>query len=361
MEHVPARLKLKLVAQADCEQESRSGTGLSRYGSFFRSAEWSPDGTCLIVNSSCNRIETLIVPPELLDEREVPLRLQPYSTIQSRDAADAVVCYPGYNLEDVSTTLILSAVNEHPIRLNSALTGSLVASYPLVNTNTEALIKPQSMIFTADGSHFLAGSQNMLSTFDTSRPGSEPLASIKTGPKKGNASWSNPTLSLRGLISALAVDSQYNVLAAGTLSRQIGLYDSAGQGDCIGVFSLAGTDADKAVAGNGITQLAWSGCGRYLYVAERKSDGALIYDIRQSGQLLSWICGRSAMTNQRMNLGFSSHTNADSHGQDIWAGGRDGRLRRWTDAHLHQGSVEPLETLQVHDGMLTLVCTLGNC
>lgn len=342
---------LKLVAQVDCEQHDEPSSGVGKSDNYFRSVDWSPDGTCLITNSADNSIRTFIVPPELLDEHDHPLRLEPYSAIRLRESADAIACHPAYNLEDVSTTLILSAVNEHPIRLNSALTGDLIASYPLVNPNTEAYIKPQSMMFTDDGSYFITGSQNLISTFDVSRPGSAPLTSIKTGPKKSNGSWSNPTLSLRGLVSALAVDRQYNVLAAGTFSRQIGLYDAAGQGECVGVFSIAGTEADKTIFGNGVTGLAWSDCGRYLYINERKSDGVLIYDIRQSGQLLSWVCGRAAMTNQRMKVDLTFDVNSGT--RSIWAGGQDGKLRRWIDAHLHQGSIEPLEALQVHKGAHT--------
>lgn len=349
MENRP-RSELKLVAQADCEQDAGSLLVAGKHGHYFRSAQWSPDGTCLIVNSSANTIQTFIVPPELLDQRDSPLQLKPYSAIESRDAVDAIICFPGYDLQDVSTTLVLSARNEHPIRLNSALTGALVASYPLVNPNTEAYIKPQSMTFTVDGSQFIAGSQNLISFIDISRPGSEPLTSIKTGPKKSSTSWSNPVQSLRGLISALAVDSQHNVLAAGTLSRQVGLYDAAGQGECIGVFSISETDANKSIGGNGMTQLAWSACGRYLYIAERKSDGVLLYDIRQTGQLVSWLCGRNAVTNQRMSIDLDSNT-IDS-GHNIWAGGQDGKLRRWTNAHLQEGQVEPVDALQVHEGML---------
>lgn len=344
---------MKLVAHTDCEQHVGTSSEIDRSESYFRSVEWSPDGTCLITNSADNCIRTFIVPPDLLDERDRPLRLEPYSFIKSTEPADAVVCFPGYNLEDGQTALVLSAINEHPIRLSSALTGSLIASYPLVNANTEAFIKPQSMIFAVDGSHFVAGSEQRISTFDVSRPGSDPVSSVRTGPKKSRTPWSNPSLSLRGSISALAVDGQYNVLAAGTLSRQVGLYDSAGRGECISVFSVIGTDADKAISGNGITQLAWSTCGRYLYVTERKSDGAMVYDIRSSGQLLSWIKGRAAMTNQRTKVELCS--NVDSGRIDIWAGGKDGKLRCWTDAHLQQGELEPSQTVHVHDGMCILL------
>lgn len=342
---------MRLLAHTKCEPDIEAASDTHRHENYFRSVEWSPDGTCLITNSADNSIRTFIVPPELLDQRDLPLRLDPYSSIKSTEPADALVCFPGYNLEDSQTTFVLSAINEHPIRLNSTLTGNLVASYPLVNANTEAFIKPQSMIFTTDGSHFIAGSQNRISTFDVSRPGSEPASSIQTGPKRSKALGSNPSTSLRGLLSALAIDGQYNVLAAGTLSRQIGLYDSAGQGECISVFSVIGTDADESISGNGITDLAWSKCGRYLYIIERKSDGAMIYDIRKSGQLLSWIKGRAGMTNQRTKVELCS--NADTGGTDIWAGGQDGKLRYWTDVHLHEGAVNPSRAFHVHEGKLS--------
>lgn len=121
---------MKLLAHTDCEQHTEASSNIDQWENFFRSVEWSPDGTCLITNSADNCIRTFIVPPDLLDQRDSPLRLEPYSLIKSTEPADAITCFPGYNLEDGQTTLILSAVNECPIRLNSAITGGLVASYP---------------------------------------------------------------------------------------------------------------------------------------------------------------------------------------------------------------------------------------
>lgn len=257
------------------------------------------------------------------------------------------MCYPHYNLQDTSTTLILSTASEHPLRLSSALTGARVASYPLISPTTEAYIKPQSLLFTSDGSRFLAGSDSLISVFDLSRPGEEPCSSLKTGPKNRKSAWPNPATSLRGLISALAVDGQYNVLAAGTLSRQIGLYDSAGQGDCIGVFSVAGIEADQSISGSGITQLLWSRCGRYLYIIERKSDGCLIYDIRNTGQLVSWTTGRKALTNQRMKVELA--IDQMTQDENVWAGGTDGVVRCWLQPHLKEGPVEAASNFTVHD------------
>ena len=250
--------------------------------------------------------------------------------------------------------MILSTASEHPVRLSSALTGDRVASYPLISPTTEAYIKPQSILFTSNGSQFLAGSNSMISMFDLSRPGEEAFSSFKTGPKNSKSAWPNPTTSLRGLVSALAIDSQYNVLAAGTLSRQIGLYDSAGQGDCIGVFSVAGTEADQFIGGSGITQVFWSRCGRYLHIAERKSDGTLIYDIRNTGQLLSWTTGRKAMTNQRMKVELAAAQGTSN--ENIWAGGTDGNIRYWKEPHLREGAVEASCGPAVHNGECTFCC-----
>lgn len=262
---------------------------------------------------------------------------------------NALACYPNFDLQDHSTALILSTASEHPIRLSSALTAQLVGSYPLISPTTEAYIKPQALLFTPGGNQFIAGSEALLSTFDISRPGDQPVSSLKTGPKSGRASWSNPATSLRGLISALAIDPQYNVLSAGTLSRQVGLYDAAGQGECVGVFSLQGTEADFMISGSGVTQICWSRCGRYLYISERKSNGSMIYDIRKTGQLLSWTTDRQAVTNQRMKVELAMNT--ETGYEDIWAGGTDGIMRLWQAPHLSEGPVSPASQTRIHKGM----------
>lgn len=345
----------KLLAQAQIPFSGLpSATNTLDIGNnYFKSATWTPDGTSLITNNADNHIRTFIVPPDLLEPHDQPLQLNPYSTIPSFEAVNALQCYPGYNLQDPATCLVLSTASEHPIRLNSALTGQLVLSYPLVSPTTERYIKPQSLLFTRDGSKFLAGSDSLLSIFDLSRQGEERLSSFKTGPRNSKASWSNPGTVLRGLISALDIDGQYNVLAAGTLSRQVGLYDAAGEGECIGVFTVAGTDADASISGSGITQVKWSRCGRYLYVAERKSDGVLVYDIRKTGQLLSWTTGRQAVTNQR--LGVDLVVDSTSGRENIWGGGTDGMLRRWAAPHLSEGPIQPDWCSSMHPDHITSV------
>jgi telomerase Cajal body protein 1 len=239
-----------------------------------------------------------------------------------------------FDLQNPSIALLLSSHRDHPIRLNSALAPQLVASYPLVNPTTEAFISPHSLLFTADGARFLAGSESLLSIFDLSRPGEGPMASFRTGRRKG-AKLADSGMSMTGILSALATEEQSGILAAGTFSRHVGLYDSRGQGDCVGIFCVEGTEADSQIGGSGVTQVIWSPCGRYLYIVERKSEGAMIYDIRKTGQLLSWLEGRKAVTNQRIGVHVASNLGTTS--QEVWSGGTDGTIRAWRNPHEGEG------------------------
>lgn len=273
------------------------------------------------------------------------MRLTPYSTISSAEPVNAVTGYPGFNLQDASTTLVLSSVREHPIRLNSVLTADQVASYPLVNPTTEVFVSPHCLSFTNDGTRFISGSKNLLAIFDVSRPGQGPMSWLPTA-SKSRSKGMGSGMSMKGIVSALAIESDSRILAAGTFSRHVGLYGSSGQGECVGVFCVEGTEADKKIGGLGITQLIWSSCGRYLYLAERKSDGIMMYDIRKTGQLLGWLGGRNAMTNQRLGIDVTRMEEDGSHG--IWAGGTDGKIRRWHNPHQKEGGQDACLEWQGH-------------
>ena len=232
---------------------------------------------------------------------------------------------------------MLSSIRDHPIRLNSALTSHMVGTYPLVNPTTEAYISPHSLLFSKGGTRFAAGTDSLVCVFDLSQTGDGPLTSVRTGMRKSRG-VAGSGMSMRGIVSALAVDESSGILAAGTFTRNVGLYAAEGQGECFGVFHVHGTDADELIRGSGITQLIWSPCGRYLYIAERNSDGILVYDIRKTGKLLSWVQGRNAMTNQR--LGVDLMLSQDG-GYGIWAGGVDGKIRMWHNAHQTEGVQTP--------------------
>jgi telomerase Cajal body protein 1 len=151
-------------------------------------------------------------------------------------------------------------------------------------------------------------------------------------------------MGMKGIVSALGMSSE-GVLAAGTFSRWIGLYDGYGRGGTIGVFETKGSqgvEKDKW-AGAGIIQLSWSTCGRYLCVVERESDGIGVWDIRGSGKRLAWLQGRYGKTNQRLETGLV--------GGEIWAGGTDGLVRIWEGLGLSEGDLNPTWQFQAHDGI----------
>jgi telomerase Cajal body protein 1 len=325
-------------------RDDRGSPTLEARNNFYKEAQWSSDGTCLITNSADNNIRTYVVPPNLLDESKQPHHLTSYAVIESSEPVKAYDCYTGYSLADPSTTLILSSQRDHPIRLNNALDGSKAASYPLVNPMTETFISPHSLIFSCGGSKFVAGSEDLISVFDVSRVGQSPVSYLPTSSRKSQ----DEVMGMKGIVSALTIDEATGILAAGTFSRHVGLYDNSGQGECVGVFCVEGTDADKHIGGAGITQVSWSEDGRYLYIVERKSDGVMFYDIRKTGQLLGWLVGRNAKTNQRLGVDVICSQNSTG----VWAGGSDGMIRKWLNPQEQEGAVEVHMEFQGHDGKL---------
>lgn len=290
-------------------------------------------------------------PPDLLEKRESPLDLQPYSTFPSKEPVYATAIYPFFNLQDPSTTLILSSVRDHPIRLSSALSPQNLGTYSLINPSTEAFIAPHSILYPSHlgGSQFITGSDSLICIFDVSRTGNEgPVSRLPTIPSKRKQIVGGG-VGMKGIVSALAMNpAQDGILAAGTFTRNIALYGARGSGELIGTFSIAKTEADSHIGGTGITQLLWSPCGRYLYVVERKSRGMLVYDIRVTGQLLGWLEGREATSNQRMKTDVIAVGDDGSH--EVWAGGTDGMVRMWKNPHTTIGARQPDYSYKIHDG-----------
>lgn len=344
---------------------------LSTYASManFAFCFRSPDGTTLLTDSADHHIRTFILsvmplnissvprvnnnrPPDLLDEKPSPHRLSPYSTLPSAEPTYDTATYPFYSLQDPSTTLFLSSSRDHPIKLTSALAPTALANYSLVNPTTEAFITPHSIIYpsTLGGTHFLTGSDSLICLFDISRSGSDgPVSWMPTIPSK-RKQMVGGGVGMKGIISAMAVNPVGDdILAAGTFTRQVGLYGSNGSGESLGTFSIAKAEATRHIGGRGVTQVEWSPCGRYLYVAERKSDGVLVYDIRVTGQLLGWLQGRKALTNQRMKIDVVPSGEGDSH--ELWAGGTDGYMRVWRNPAHTIGGQDPDWEWKVHDGM----------
>lgn len=217
-----------------------------------------------------------------------------------------------------------------------------MASYPLVSKTTEEYISPHSLLFSIHNPHtFFAGSLNLISSFDINRNGEGPVERMPTVPSK-RSQVVGGIGGIKGIVSALGMSSE-GILAAGTFSRWVGLYDAYGRGGSLGAFQLQ-ADRSSQEAGTGITQVLWSLDGRYLCVAERCGGGVGIWDVRGTGKKLAWMRGRNAETNQRMGV--------EMVGNELWAGGLDGRVRVWHGVGEREGIIDPTWEFEAHTGII---------
>ncbi|KAM0803039.1 WD40-repeat-containing domain protein, partial [Usnea florida] len=314
---------------------------------YFKSAQWSPDGTSILTSSADHTLRTFILPPDLLAPPH-PHPLTPYSQHPSPEPLYATTFHPSYNLQEPSTCLALTSPRSLPIRLFSPFTGDkILASYPLVSPRTEAWIAPHSLLcHPSEGNTFFAGSECCVSVFDASRDGEGPVTRMYTTPsrRRGRGAGADQGQGMKGIVSALGVSSE-GMLAAGTYSRWVGLYDGFGKGGSVGVFCVGGVEDAEGERGGGITQVIWSDCGRYLCVAERASDGVGVWDIRGTGKRLAWLRGRKARTQQRLGV--------EVMGGDVWAGGVDGVVRVWDGLGMVEGMIDPSWDFRAHEDAIS--------
>ncbi|RPB14571.1 WD40 repeat-like protein [Morchella conica CCBAS932] len=324
----------KLVASTgetyNCRIGGRQGAvGGGRESNLFRSAQWSPDGTCILTSSEDNELRTWIVPADLLEPSESPKQLEPFSSIRTAEPVYAAAIYPYMQLSTPSTCCFIASSRDHPIQLYDMLTPTTRASYPLIDPMTEKYHTPASLLFApSNPNRFIAGTTSQISFFDIHRNGEGPAIALKTIPTRRSVQTGH---TMKGIISALAVcpgnSDGTGVLAAGTFGRQVGLYSAEGTGETIGVFGLGGGD------GAGVTQLVWSQCERYLYIAERKSEVISVYDIRVAGEKVESFRGRRAGTNQRVGIDVAYALRGE-----VVGGGIDGKVRIWEAGHSREDS-----------------------
>ncbi|KAH8596142.1 WD40-repeat-containing domain protein [Bisporella sp. PMI_857] len=321
---------------------------------YFKSATWSADGTSLLTSSADNTIRTFIIPPDLLSS-PAPLSLTPYTSHHLPTSINCLAPSPYFTLQDPPTTLYLSTPTDLPIRLSNALspTEKPVATYNLISPTTEAYLTPSSLLWSFPGSTFLAGTDCLIAAFDISRPFEGPVVRLPTIPSKRHK-IKGGGVGMRGLVSALSLspsasgvpdaEDAHSMLAAGTWTRSVGLYDMAGLGGTIATWTLP-----SSITGSGITQTLWSPCGTYLLIVERKSDSILVYDVRNTGKMVCWLEGRGAGTNQRLGVDVFS-TDA---GAEVWAGGMDGVVRIWQSVGHQEGAMERSWEWMAHDDPVT--------
>ncbi|KAI1780203.1 hypothetical protein F4818DRAFT_453936 [Hypoxylon cercidicola] len=338
---------------APATSRSERDDGLRDY---FESAQWTADGTTLLTSSSSNVISGYIVPEDLLSPAvSRPLKLAAQATIQLPEPSNVLAGAPYFRLAEPWTQQLLVSARDHPIQLfyldPSRQHQKPASCYPLTKARSETFLSATSLVWPDPGTHFVAGSRNLLAKFDVRRAGDEPLLRVKTIPSDRHLSKGGG-VGMRGAVSALAAqppDARHaSLVAAATWTRWVGLYDFAqSSGACVATWSIARAGTDEArVGGDGVAQAAWSPCGRYLLLGERKSAGVLVYDVRVTGKLLGWLAGRDALGNQRIACDvFPGQGGGGAGGEDagfeVWSGSTHGAVEVWEGVGTREGAHEP--------------------
>lgn len=132
---------------------------------------------------------------------------------------------------------------------------------------------------------------------------------------------------MKGIVSALSISHERGILAAGTYSRKVALYDHEGCGSAIAIFPTASESGNSQSEPGGVTDVKWSVCGTYIIVSERNQDTVGVWDVRKLYAKVATLKGRDARTAQR--LGFELVQ--DKNGKEaVMAGSKNGCVQKWT-------------------------------
>ena len=359
--------------QAQPLNDDRQGIATkSKTWDFYNSAQWTADGTSILVGSSEHTVSTFVLPNDLFESAETR-SLEPQAVTKLSEPTQTIVGAPYFSLVEPATQTFLVGCRDHPIQLYHIFPNDENAlplcSYKLIRKETEAYITPSSLLWQHPGTHFICGSTNRLDYFDMSRHGSDgPVLTIPTIPSKRHIAKGSG-VGMKGTVSALAATPPDTnggfIIAAGTWTRWVGLYDLHRTEKAVAQWSVSNKgDMDEAaeIGGQGITQLLWSPCGRYLIVNERQSEGLLVYDIRGTGQLLSILKGRKATTQQKMNCDVFQGDVSGGSAFEVWAGSQDGIVTVWEDVGVSEGPQEPKWNWKAHESPIgsTIIHSSGS-
>lgn len=351
--------KTQLLAQhfanppAECSRPSSNRV-------FYSSAQWTADGTTIITGSSDNSVSSFVLPADLLDFDSGTRQLEPQAKIKLPEPTQVIAPAPFFSLSEAASQTFLVGCRDHPLHIYHAFPddprSAPIGHYKLIRHETEQYIVPASLVWPYPGTHFICGSANRLDYFDVSRHGSDgPVLTVPTIPSKRHISKGHG-VGMKGTVSALGVSppdvNGHPLVAAGTWTRWMGLYDLHRSDGAVANWRISESDlpgSPDSYAGQGVVQVLWSPCGRYLIINERHADGLLVYDIRGSGRLLSVLAGRKNLSQQRLNCDVFPSSQYGNGGFEVWAGSQDGSVIVWDQVGLTAAEMQPSWSWNPHN------------
>ncbi|EPZ33905.1 hypothetical protein O9G_002468 [Rozella allomycis CSF55] len=195
--------------------------------------------------------------------------------------------YPFMNSNDPSSCCFAVSSKDQPIHLWDAYNGSLRASYALID-HRERFVAPNSLCFTPDGTKILCGYFNSLAYFDVLTPGSDYTHIPLIASRKSIDGQ-------KGIVSALSVCQTRGLIAVGTYSKTIFLYDMETFEPVLMLPEFQ----------SGLTQIEFSHDGNFLFTASRCDDSIKVWDLRNCDEPLLEF-PRKGMINQRLYFQLTS-------------------------------------------------------
>ncbi|GAA6062623.1 hypothetical protein JCM10212_000285 [Sporobolomyces blumeae] len=281
-------------------------------GAFFRDAKICPDASCILTNADDRSLSLYRLPSQSVVSNQRDL--DPVWTHSPSDSVLSYDWYPGASIADPAMFAFAVGVKDHPVQLLDGNDRRVRASYPIVD-HTERFVAPYSMAFSPDGSGLYCGFENAIEIFDVAQSGAEGFR-LATTPNRSSREGQ------KGLISTLDFSPSHGagLLAAGSFSGTIGLYDPSSSAPLVGL--LPSTNR------GGVTKVLYHPTiPHLLFAASRQSNYLELFDLRNF-ELEPIRLRRKGRTNQR--IGFD----IDPTGSWLVTGDQHGHLSLFDDAYL---------------------------
>eukprot|EP00063_Salmo_salar_P036719 XP_014011554.1 PREDICTED: telomerase Cajal body protein 1-like [Salmo salar] len=247
---------------------------------YLKGCKWAPDGSCILTNSADNVLRVYNLPPEIYSYNwDLLTEMSPVLKMAEGDTIYDYCWYPKMSSLDPDSCFIAGSSRDNPVHILDAFNGDLRASFRPYN-HLDELTAALSLCFSPDGSQLYCGFDKTVRVFYTDRPGRDCEERPTIVKSQGQS----------GIISCMAFSPCQSVYACGSYSRTAGLY-SCQDGSLLALLPPRHH--------GGITHLAFSPDGHYLYTGGRKDPEILCWDLRDPGKVL-FSLKRKVATNQRI-------------------------------------------------------------